>query len=140
MLPQCFTGIGKRSPFSAPKPLLAWAFAGLGSFSPGAVRSRSTGLVSSVLLPGSQRSVRWVASQLGHTRPELILRVYVHALGEAENDFSFLGFGGTRRHPRGTKRIGASATKKPHRVTSRRGFGIMERETGFEPATLSLGS
>ena len=53
---------------------------------------------------------------------------------------SKLGFAGFKRHPRGTRRIGAYATKKPHRVTPRRGFGILERETGLEPATLSFGN
>ena len=64
--------------------------------------------------------------------------MYAHVIPEGPTDLSFLDFGGTKRHPRGTKRIGASAMEKPHRVTPRRGFGIMERETGFEPATLSL--
>jgi integrase len=50
----------------------------------------------------SGKSVRWVASQLGHANPELTLRVYAHALQEEETDLSFLDFGGTRRHPRGT--------------------------------------
>ena len=79
----------------------------------------------------SGKSIRWVAEQLGHSNPELTLRVYAHAMPEEEVDLSFLDFGGTKRHPRGTKRIGASAMKRPHRVTPRRGFGIMERETGF---------
>ncbi len=86
------------------------------------------------------KSIRWVASQLGHANPELTLRVYAHALREEEQDLSFLDFGGTRRHPRGTKARAAAATRKPPRVTSRRGLRNMERETGFEPATLSLGS
>ena len=50
---------------------------------------------------------------------------------EEDIDLSVLDFSETKRHPRGTSRIGATATKKPHRVTPRRGFGIMERETGF---------
>ena len=78
----------------------------------------------------SGKSIRWVAAQLGHSNPELTLRVYGYAMPEEDVDLSFLDFGGTKRHPRGTKRIGASAMKKPHRVTPRRGFGIMERETG----------
>jgi hypothetical protein len=46
--------------------------------------------------------VRWVAAQLGHSNPELSLRVYAHAMREEETDLSFLGFGGTGRHLRGT--------------------------------------
>ncbi len=84
------------------------------------------------------KSVRWVASQLGHARPELTLRVYAHALREEEVDLSFLDFGGTRRHPRGTKLAATAATEKPPRASSRRGLGKLEHETGFEPATLTL--
>jgi hypothetical protein len=60
----------------------------------------------------SGKSVRWVASQLGHANPELTLRVYAHALREEETDLSFLDFGGTRRHPRGTRsgHVGAPPT------------------------------
>ncbi len=88
----------------------------------------------------SGKSVRWVATQLGHANPELTLRVYAHTLREEETDLSFLDFGGTKRHPRGTEPKQAAALKKPLRVTPRRGLGSMERETGIEPATLSLGS
>ncbi len=88
----------------------------------------------------SGKSVRWVASQLGHANPELTLRVYAHALREEETDLSFLDFGGTRRHPRGTERRTVAHSRKPRRATPRRGSRNLERETGFEPATLSLGS
>jgi hypothetical protein len=88
----------------------------------------------------SGKSVRWVAAQLGHANPELTLRVYAHALPEEETDLSFLDFGGTKRHPRGTELRAATATRKPPRTTARRGLRHLERETGFEPATLSLGS
>ena len=88
----------------------------------------------------SGKSIRWVASQLGHSNPELTLRVYAHALREEETDLSFLDFGGTKRHPRGTERRAAAQTKTPLRATPRRGSRILERETGLEPATLSLGS
>ena len=50
----------------------------------------------------SGKSVRRVASQLGHSNPELTLRVYARALREEESDLSFLDFGGTKRHPGGT--------------------------------------
>jgi hypothetical protein len=87
----------------------------------------------------SGKSVRWVAAQLGHANPELTLRVYAHALREEESDLSFLDFGGTKRHPRGTKREATANTRKPRRATPRRGSRNLERETGIEPATLSLG-
>ena len=89
----------------------------------------------------SGKSVRWVASQLGHANPELTLRAYAHALREEEADLSFLDFsGGTKRHPRGTELRAAATSRKPPRATSRRGLKNLERETGVEPATLSLGS
>ncbi len=86
----------------------------------------------------SGKSVTWVASQLGHSNPELTLRVYAHALREEETDLSFLDFGGTRRHPRGTKVRAAAPTRKPLRVTPRRGSRSPEHETGLEPATPTL--
>ena len=36
---------------------------------------------------------------------------------EEDIDLSVLDFSETKRHPRGTSRIGATATKKPRRVT-----------------------
>jgi len=87
----------------------------------------------------SGKSVRWVASQLGHANPELTLRVYAHALREEETDLSFLDFGGTKRHPRGTKQAASAGERKPRRATPRRGSRKLERETGLEPATLRLG-
>ena len=93
----------------------------------------------------SGKSVRWVASQLGHANPELTLRVYAHALREEETDLSFLDFGasrsqsgGTRRHPRGTKHRAVVANEKPLRATPRRGSRMLEHETGLEPATPTL--
>ena len=79
-----------------------------------------------------------MASQLGHRNPKLTLRVYAHALREEETDLSFLDFGGTRRHPRGTKRRAVATSRKPRRVTPRRGFRNLEHETGLEPATPTL--
>ncbi len=86
----------------------------------------------------SGKSIRWVASQLGHSNPELTLRVYAHALREEETDLSFLDFGGAGRHPRGTRLRAVAGTKKPHRVTPRRGSRMLEHETGLEPATPTL--
>ncbi len=82
--------------------------------------------------------MRWAASQLGHANPELTLRVYAHAMKEEETDLSFLDFGGTRRHPRGTKQPAVAGTRKPRRVTPRRGLRCLEHETGLEPATPTL--
>ncbi len=84
------------------------------------------------------KSSQWVAYQLGHAKPELTLRVYAHALREEETDLSFLDFGGTRRHPRGTKQRAVAANEKPRRATPRRGSRMLEHETGLEPATPTL--
>ena len=43
------------------------------------------------------KSIRWLASELGHACPEFTLRVYAHALREEEADLSFLDFAGTKR-------------------------------------------
>ncbi len=84
----------------------------------------------------SGKSVRWVAAQLGHTSPELTLRVYAHAMREEEQDLSFLDFDGTRRHPRGTKAKADPTKRRAPRATSRRGMGNLARREGFEPPTL----
>ncbi len=74
----------------------------------------------------------------GGANPELTLRVYPHAMREEETDLSFLDFGSTKRHPRGTKRVATAGTKTPRHATPRRGLVFLEHETGFEPATPTL--
>jgi integrase len=86
------------------------------------------------------KNIKWVAGQLGHSNPELTLRVYAHALREEDTDLSFLDFGGTKRHPDGTNRSAPPSTKRVAAITRRNRRGKLERETGLEPATLSLGS
>ncbi len=86
----------------------------------------------------SGKSVRWVASQLGHANPELTLRVYAHTLREEEQDLGFLDFGVAKRHPGGTQLSSVAGTRKPPRTTPRRGFQELEHETGLEPATTTL--
>jgi hypothetical protein len=53
---------------------------------------------------------------------------------QEETDLSFLDFGGTKRHPRGTRSVTTAKRTKPPRVTPRRGFGNVEHETRFELA------
>ena len=84
----------------------------------------------------SGKSVRWVAGQLGHSTAELTLRVYAHALREEETDLSFLDFGGTRRHPRGTKRRSAQPARTPRGATMRRVRERLARREGLEPPPL----
>jgi integrase len=45
------------------------------------------------------KSIRWVADVLGHADPALTLRVYAHAMREAESDLSFADFGAAPRGP-----------------------------------------
>jgi integrase len=75
------------------------------------------------------KSVRWVADVLGHADPSLTLRVYAHAMREAESDLSFADLGGLRRPytaPRDTD--GES--------DARNVADSMARREGFEPPTL----
>jgi len=90
------------------------------------------------------RSIRWVADQLGHANPELTLRVYAHALPVSEDDLAFADFGAPENV---AKRRYASplssddpADENAPDATGRGRYEILERETGIEPATLSLGS
>jgi len=86
------------------------------------------------------RSIRFVAEQLGHANPELTLRVYAHALPVEGGDMDFADFG--RRS--GSKWDDERISDLAGRLYPSPSFGAvrlsMERETGFEPATLSLGS
>ena len=86
------------------------------------------------------KSLRWVAGHLGHSNPELTLRQYAHMLPQEETDLSFADFGGPKR-PYPAPAVSDTAPNKNTPGLSDRGHSEnMERETGFEPATLSLGS
>ena len=78
---------------------------------------------------GAQRKFSALAIE---TAPAFTLRVYAHALREEETDISFLGFGGSKRHPRGTERRVAAQGRKAIRVTPRRSKGAMARREGFD--------
>ena len=84
----------------------------------------------------SGKSIRWVAAQLGHSNPELTLRVYAHAMPEEDVDLSFLDFGGTKRHPRGTKDRSTNPARSAPRSNPRRAMGNVARREGLEPPTL----
>ncbi len=84
-----------------------------------ALRLHATRYTFASLALAAGKSVRWVANRLGHANPELTLRVYAHTFREEESDLSFLDFGSTRRHPRGTNRMVAAATKTPPRANAR---------------------
>jgi len=89
------------------------------------------------------RSIRWVSEQLGHANPELTLRVYAHAMPVEEHDLAFADFGSDGNspgRPYTAPRSNAPTTNDNAPGATHRGrTGTLERETGFEPATLSLG-
>ncbi len=90
------------------------------------------------------RSIRFVAEQLGHANPELTLRQYAHALPLESGDLEFADFeakkaGSERLYPAPGSVVTAQNNNAPD-ASDRERYDFMERETGFEPATLSLGS
>ena len=63
------------------------------------------------------KSIRWVADQLGHADPALTLRVYAHAIREAEPDLSFVDFGVTeRRYPSPTSDASSAEDTQPREI------------------------
>jgi hypothetical protein len=81
---------------------------------------------------------------IGHANPELTLRVYAHAMPVEESDLAFADFGGAdsgakRLYPVPGSEDDAPKDNTPG-LTNRGHSRNLERETGIEPATLSLGS
>ncbi len=70
--------------------------------------------------------------RLGHANPELTLRVYAHALREEETDLSFLDFGSTKRHPRGTEHLEVAENQNAPDLSGRGHSVLLEHETRFE--------
>ena len=96
----------------------------------------------------SGRSLSFVSEQLGHASAAFTLQTYAHALPVEASDMSFADFGSTIPNDSSVaKRRYASPTSKANKrsdevedATTQNLWGNLERETGFEPATLSLGS
>jgi len=86
------------------------------------------------------RSLRWLSQQLGHANPELTLRTYTHVMPDEESDVSFADFGGAKRLYPAPSDNEAREGSGESDVSNQDKKGKLERETGFEPATLSLGS
>jgi len=86
------------------------------------------------------KSLRWVAQQLGHANPELTLRTYAHVMPEKESDVYFANFGGSKRLYPAPSNLGTTPNKNTPGLKDRGHWEKLERETGIEPATLSLGS
>ena len=72
--------------------------------------------------------------------PELTLRVYAHALPAEPGDLGFADFDGPGRPYTAPALSDAEERERPGGATADRASRILERETGLEPATLSLGS
>ena len=90
------------------------------------------------------KSIRWIADQLGHGSPEFTLKVYAHVLPDREEDLAFADFVGVSGAPERPQTAPQSdeipGSENAIGLTARERSGNLERETGFEPATLSLGS
>ena len=101
----------------------------------------------------SGRSIRFVAEQLGHSNPALTLRVYAHALPVEGGDLAFADFGsalsGRSSGPGEASDVAERLYTSPASeldsenenalgVSTRGRWKILEHETGFEPATLTL--
>ena len=89
----------------------------------------------------SGKSVRWVADQMGHSSPMLTLRTYAHAIREEEADLSFADFAlrdGSKRLYAAPTDDGEAADENAPDLTGRGRFGMLEHETGLEPATPTL--
>lgn len=68
----------------------------------------------------------------------LTLETYAHAMKEEEADLSFADFGSPGRPNTATVFDAAPDDENGPELNTRSRYGILERETGFEPATLTL--
>jgi hypothetical protein len=80
----------------------------------------------------------WVSRQLGHSSPEHTLRRYIHLLPQEEVDLSFAEISVPKRPYTALPHSSKSPNKNTPDLSGRGRYEIMERETGLEPATLSL--
>jgi len=89
-------------------------------------------------------SIRFVAGPLGHSSAAFTLEIYAHLLPVEVGDMGFAEFGRpsgvTKRHYTSPEENHAHPDESPEPVNHWNETGKLERETGFEPATLSLGS
>ncbi len=76
----------------------------------------------------------------GHSSPEHTLRRYIHLLPQEEVDLSFAEISVPKRPYTALPHSSKSPNKNTPDLSGRGHLEKMERETGLEPATLSLGS
>jgi len=86
------------------------------------------------------KNIRWVADQLGHADASTTLNHYAHAMREDDEDLAFLDLGVAKRRYASPSSNVERSSDEPEHTTNQNHWGKLERETGFEPATLSLGS
>ena len=86
------------------------------------------------------KSILWVSRQLGHSSPEHTLRRYIHLLPQEEVDLSFAEISVPKRPDTALPHSSKTPNKNTPDLSGRGRYEKMERETGLEPATLSLGS
>ena len=86
----------------------------------------------------SRKPVRWTADQLGHASPMLTLKTYAHAMKEEEADLSSAEFGSPGRPYKAPVFDVAPEDENALDPSDRGRSDFLERETGFEPATLTL--
>jgi hypothetical protein len=91
-------------------------------------------------LDARARDPRAPDPQLGHANPELTLRVYAHVIPVDDQDLAFVDFSnGPGRPYTAPASTATPANENASGTSAQRRSGFLERETGFEPATLSLG-
>ncbi len=86
------------------------------------------------------KSVKWLADQLGHSNPALTLQIYAHVVPDEETDLGFANFDVPGRPYTAPNSDAHPEAESASSLSDHQRFGFMERETGIEPATLSLGS
>ena len=87
----------------------------------------------------SGRSIRFVAEQLGHANPALTLRVYARAMPSEPGHVAFANFPSvTKRHYASPAEESAPETKNAPDPSGRGRSALVEHETRFELATLTL--
>jgi hypothetical protein len=84
------------------------------------------------------KSLRWVADQLGHQNPEFTLRTYAHLMPQEESDLSFADFGGSLRPYTAPALEASSKAQNAPDLSGREHSVLMEHETRFELASLTL--
>ncbi len=82
------------------------------------------------------KSVRWVATQLGHSSPMITLQTYAHAMREEEVDLGFANFSGSAASIDGAKRLYPAPSVETETDEASNPLNQLARREGVEPPTL----